>query len=336
MLFLKRGYPRLNFASPQSQGLYALWSTLAGPAGTLPDLRGHAHFSFTGAATDPAWTPDTELGQGLLFVAGSSEYLSGSADTIFDGADATTSISLWFRVTGSSAAGYIVSKGIGAANPNKYGWGFYYWNTGQQIVYNAKDAGNNNTVQRISTSTVNDNAWHHLLIVQTLDTVVGANNAVDIYLDGVLDQGAQTGNSNAYFASTATVELGRRIGGLYFSGDLADIRFYLGDISYLAPALCDPATRWDIYKGPTILYYAGPGTTTVQLDWTDVSENEDGFSIERAEDAGAFAEIDTVGAGVETYDDLLLPTGHTYHYRVRATSATLGYSEYSNEADVTV
>ena len=81
---------------------------------------------------------------------------------------------------------------------------------------------------------------------------------------------------------------------------------------------------------------ATPTTTTVQLDWTDVSENEDGFSIERATDAGAFAEIDTVGAGVVTYDDLLVPTGHTYHYRVRATSATLGYSDYSNEADVVV
>ena len=77
-------------------------------------------------------------------------------------------------------------------------------------------------------------------------------------------------------------------------------------------------------------------TTTVQLDWTDVSENEDGFSIERATDAGAFAEIDTVGAGIETYDNVNVPIGHTYHYRVRATSATLGYSEYSNTADVIV
>ena len=94
-----------------------------------------------------------------------------------------------------------------------------------------------------------------------------------------------------------------------------------------------------VFRGPLLhlgLTSGLPATADIQLDWTDVSENEDGFSIERATDAGAFGEIDTVGAGIETYDDEDLPLGHTYHYRVRATSATLGYSEYSNEADVIV
>ena len=77
---------------------------------------------------------------------------------------------------------------------------------------------------------------------------------------------------------------------------------------------------------------AVPGTTTIQLDWTDNSDNEDGFSIERKTDAGVFAEIDTVGAGIETYDNINVPVGHTYTYRVKATSSALGDSEYSNEA----
>lgn len=79
----------------------------------------------------------------------------------------------------------------------------------------------------------------------------------------------------------------------------------------------------------------GAVTTTVHLTWTDNSEGEDGFSIERATDGGGFTEINTVTAGVETYDDSP-EIGHTYTYRVRATSATLGDSEYSNEAEITV
>ena len=126
MLFLQSGYPKLNLASPQAQGLYALWSTMAGPAGTLPDLRGHAHFPFTGAATDPSWMTDTEVGQRLNFVAGSSEYLAGSTDTVFDGSDTTTTVSFWFRITGSPASGYLISKGVSTSNPNKFGWGIYY------------------------------------------------------------------------------------------------------------------------------------------------------------------------------------------------------------------
>jgi len=76
-------------------------------------------------------------------------------------------------------------------------------------------------------------------------------------------------------------------------------------------------------------------TTTIRLEWQDNSEGEDGFSIER-DDGGGFVEIDTVGAGVETYDDTDVPTGDTYTYRVRALSSALGDSEYSNEASETV
>jgi len=97
----------------------------------------------------------------------------------------------------------------------------------------------------------------------------------------------------------------------------------------------DPYLLWRPTNLPIIVATLATATT-VQLDWTDVSEHEDGFSIERATDAGAFGEIDTVGVGIETYNNVNVPLGHTYHYRVRAISAALGYSEYSNEADVIV
>ena len=92
------------------------------------------------------------------------------------------------------------------------------------------------------------------------------------------------------------------------------------------------ASRIHVGYGTT----AAPVLTTIRLDWTDVSEHEDDFSIERKTDAGAFGEIDTVAADVETYDNINVQAGHTYTYRVKATSAVLGDSEYSNEAAVIV
>jgi len=151
-----------------------------------------------------------------------------------------------------------------------------------------------------------------------------------------------TNQVSAIGASTDAWQLGRlRDSGAYYYS--ANARYHM---AAAWDRVLTPAEIWSLNADPFQLFryrvasvpatFAAGGMTTIRLDWTDVSENEDGFSIERATDAGAFGEIDTVGAGVETYDDLLLPTGHTYHYRVRATSVALGNSEYSNEADVTV
>lgn len=87
---------------------------------------------------------------------------------------------------------------------------------------------------------------------------------------------------------------------------------------------------------PTLMALNVTAATTVRLAWTDNSEGEDGFSIERKTGAGAYAVVHTTAAGVETWDDTSVPAGATYTYRVQALSAALGDSEYSNEAEVTV
>jgi hypothetical protein len=93
-----------------------------------------------------------------------------------------------------------------------------------------------------------------------------------------------------------------------------------------------------IYRKPlkTLAVFAA-SSSTVQLDWTDNSGSESGFSIERSTTSATagFAEIDTVGAGVETYNDTGL-AADTYWYRVRAYDADGVYSDYSNVAEVTV
>jgi hypothetical protein len=65
----------------------------------------------------------------------------------------------------------------------------------------------------------------------------------------------------------------------------------------------------------------------IQLDWTDNSDNETGFSIEQSTDGVAYSEIDTVTAGVTTYNATRLTENTEYFYRVRAFRSTV-YSEY--------
>lgn len=73
------------------------------------------------------------------------------------------------------------------------------------------------------------------------------------------------------------------------------------------------------------------------LNWTDNSNNESGFRIERAPGLSAttgFTEIGTVGANIQTYVDTNLPNSTAYSYRVRAYNAA-GNSGYSNTASGT-
>lgn len=80
---------------------------------------------------------------------------------------------------------------------------------------------------------------------------------------------------------------------------------------------------------PSGLAVSNLGASTLTLTWTDNSDNETGFLIER--DA---VQIATVGAGITTYADSGLSGSTAYVYRVRATNA-VGNSAYSATATTT-
>ncbi len=86
---------------------------------------------------------------------------------------------------------------------------------------------------------------------------------------------------------------------------------------------------------PTGLTATAVSQSQINLAWTDASNNETGFKIERSPFApGSWSQIATVGAGVTTYPNTSLSAGTTYYYRVRAYNAA-GDSAYSNEAHAT-
>jgi hypothetical protein len=78
------------------------------------------------------------------------------------------------------------------------------------------------------------------------------------------------------------------------------------------------------------------GSPYVTLRWTDTSENETGFSIERRI-AGAvqWNEIGTPPADSVAFHDSAVSPNTTYVYRIRAVNKN-GYSSYSNEATVKI
>jgi fibronectin type 3 domain-containing protein len=73
----------------------------------------------------------------------------------------------------------------------------------------------------------------------------------------------------------------------------------------------------------------------VTVLWTDNSNNETGFKIQRRTGAlGTYADIVTTRANVTTYSDSSVIDGTLYYYRISATNAA-GDSAFSNEASGT-
>ncbi len=82
-------------------------------------------------------------------------------------------------------------------------------------------------------------------------------------------------------------------------------------------------------EGPADLAANVRSSSQIDLSWTDNSEYEDGFVIERKTTA-QFSEIARVEANVTSYSNLDLTEETDYAYRVSAFNIS-GYSEYTEE-----
>lgn len=73
----------------------------------------------------------------------------------------------------------------------------------------------------------------------------------------------------------------------------------------------------------------------VDVNWSDQSNNEDGFTLERSADGASFARVAQIGANSVWYQDRTAQGGRTYWYRVSAFNQG-GSSAWSNLASVQV
>ncbi len=128
----------------------------------------------------------------------------------------------------------------------------------------------------------------------------------------------------------------------YDDGNLANNTQYYYRIRTLSSA---GVSDWSETKGaetadvstpPTNLVATPNAYNKVTLTWSDNSQNEEGFSIERASifTNNFFEEIAQTDEGITTYIDNSVLANATYKYRVRAINPN-GSSPYSNIAPVT-
>ncbi len=83
---------------------------------------------------------------------------------------------------------------------------------------------------------------------------------------------------------------------------------------------------------PSMLYLTLTSPARIDLSWTDNSNNEVGFIVERRTDSGSFAEIAFPAANTRSYSDGTVTVGHTYTYRVRSFNHFGNSVSYTNEA----
>ena len=95
-------------------------------------------------------------------------------------------------------------------------------------------------------------------------------------------------------------------------------------------------TTTDPPVAPTGLTATAASSSQINLAWTDNSNNESGFKIERCQGAGCsnFSQIATVGTNVTTYSNTGLLASTSYTYRVRAYNSA-GDSGYSTTTSAT-
>jgi len=103
---------------------------------------------------------------------------------------------------------------------------------------------------------------------------------------------------------------------------------FFSQLTYAPPGVTPPSA-------PTGLGVAVGGTSQLNLSWTDNSNDEASFRIERAPGPGAaFAEIDTTAPNATSYEDSGLNANTEYCYRVRASNAN-GNSAYTAQVCAT-
>ncbi|MBK1876000.1 Ig-like domain-containing protein [Pelagicoccus mobilis] len=89
--------------------------------------------------------------------------------------------------------------------------------------------------------------------------------------------------------------------------------------------------KWSVLAFLLVAFSGSLWGDDVQLTWSDNSDNEDGFNIERSVGDGSFELIAQVGPDSEAYVDTTAEAGVEYSYRVNAYNA-FGDSGYTNVA----
>jgi hypothetical protein len=94
-------------------------------------------------------------------------------------------------------------------------------------------------------------------------------------------------------------------------------------------------TKKSAPAAPSNLIAYSPTSTSIKLEWSDNSDNETSFRIEKRKDGQTWSGLATVGANVKAYTHSGLVKGTKFYYRVRAQNG-VGNSSYTPEKSAIV
>ena len=108
-----------------------------------------------------------------------------------------------------------------------------------------------------------------------------------------------------------------------------------GSSAYSNPASATTQTVTTIPTSPSNFTAMATSSSSIRLSWTDTSNNETGFKIDRSTaSTGPWSQIATTSAGVVVYSNTGLTESTRFYYRVRASNSA-GDSTPSNVANAT-
>jgi alpha-tubulin suppressor-like RCC1 family protein len=197
---------------------------------------------------------------------------------------------------------------------------------------------------------------------QTFRTTTGPPNARTNYvsdinitsavLNGIVNPNGLTttayfewGLTTAYGSSTTVQDIGTGVTDTVITATLnslsIDTNYYYRLVAVNSAGTTNGANQVFIITAPTApsnLTATATSPSSIWLAWTDASNNEDGFKIERAPasggQAGTYAQVGTAGVNAVSFSDSSVTTTVTYYYRIRAFN-NIGDSAYSNEVSAT-
>ena len=316
---------------PPSSGLVAAYGFSEGSGTTTTDATGKGH---TGTLVGATWTATGKFGKGLSF-NGSSGYvdLGNAADLQITG---SMTWSAWIFATANPADdGQIIAKSNGT------GWQFKTSpDTGPHTFGVGVSPSSSSLTQRYSKTVRQLSTWYHVAGVYN-----AATKTLDIYVNGVLDNGTLRGTipGSQYNNAGERVVIGRRTGGYYFQGTIDEVRLYNRALSQseiqadmntaiaLTPDTQPPSA-------PAGLNATAASGSQINASWTSSTDNVGvtGYQVEHCLGGGC-TNFTTVGPVLTatSYSDTGLSAGTSYSYRVRATDAAANWSAYSVVASAT-
>ncbi|MFH0985800.1 MAG: LamG domain-containing protein [Candidatus Omnitrophota bacterium] len=212
----------------------------------------HSVTSYGNAQID---TAQSKFGGAAALFDGNGDYLtvSDSAGWDFGSGDFTVDFWVYHNNAIGSLDDYINYYG----GTNKYGWFIRRLNTGSLQIVLSSD-GSNWDFNQITTETISSNAWHHIAVVRT-------GNTIKPFIDGTLATISTTTYSNAISTAADVLSIGREAETTAYmlNGSLDEIRISKGIARWTAN-FTPPASEYAASETPdpaTVISVAFSETT---------------------------------------------------------------------------